>query len=385
MGASSKELARYLSDKFLHLFYLLFLFALAFAIQLFFLFLFIIAFTKNRKQNNLSEHPPLSIIVCAHDELENLKQLLPLLNEQDYPNFEIIIVNDRSNDDTFDWLMQQSKVIERLKYVNIEHTPEHINGKKYGITLGIRAATYEWLIFTDADCRPISKTWLTEMANKTQHNETQIVLGISPYQKLPGWLNRFIRFEAWITILQYIGFAIHGMPYMGVGRNLAYKKSLFMERKGFNQYLSVIGGDDDIFVNQNATTKNTQVVMSPGAVVESLPVTSYKAFFNQKVRHLAAGKKYKASHKLVLGIFLLSWILFYPLAISTLFSIYIDWVLLAILVRVILLVLTLHITIKQWGQRFELWAIPLLDYFYPIYYLTTGLTAFVTKKIRWKN
>ena len=382
-SASSKEVARYLSDKFLLLLYVVIFFALVLFVQLFFFLFFIIAFSKKKKLTTV-DTPPLTVIVCAHDELENLQQLLPLLIEQDYPEYEIIIVNDRSNDDTFDWLMKQSNLYPKLKYVNIEKTPEHINGKKYGITLGVRAATHEWLVFTDADCRPTSPNWLREMAKAIQP-KSQFVLSISPYLRQPGMLNKFIRFEAWITIWQYMGFALNGMPYMGVGRNLAYRKSLFMERKGFNQFLSIIGGDDDLFVNQHATSVNTAVALSADAVVESVPATNWKAFFNQKVRHLAAGKKYRSRHKIVLGIWMTSWIFIHPIAIALLFSLYSKWVALALVFRVILMIVALHIVFKQWKQQFELWAIPLLDYFYPIYYLTTGITAFVTKKIRWKN
>ncbi|MCU0383159.1 MAG: glycosyltransferase [Cyclobacteriaceae bacterium] len=363
--------------------YLAIFFLLAFAIRFFFQSYFGIAFLR-KANTEVSNQPPLSVIVCAHDEYHNLTQLLPLLLEQSYPEFEIILVNDRSNDETYDWLLQQSKLHKQVKVVQIDHTPAHINGKKYGLTLGIRAAANEWLIFTDADCRPVSKNWLAAMARQMS-DTTCIVTGISPYQKAKGFLNLFIRFEAIITAMRYIGFAVNGMPYMGVGRNLAYRKSLFMQNKGFTNILGVIGGDDDLFVNNTASAGNTRVCFSPESIVHSIPAKSAKEFFNQKIRHLAAGKKYKTKHRLVLGLDIASWLLFYPIAIILLFSNFWVWTLSGVAVALLATSLTTYLATKRWGQRFELWTMPLLDFLYPIYYLTTGTTALITKKIKWKN
>ncbi len=322
--------------------------------------------------------------MCAHDEYHNLTQLLPLLLEQNYPDFEIILVNDRSNDETYDWLLQQSKQHAQVKVVQINNTPTHINGKKYGLTLGIRAAANEWLVFTDADCRPASKNWLATMACQMS-DTTSIVTGISPYQKTKGFLNLFIRFEAIITAMRYIGFAINGMPYMGVGRNLAYRKSLFMQNKGFTNILGVIGGDDDLFVNNTTNASNTHVCTSPESIVYSIPAKSVKEFFNQKIRHLAAGKKYKTKHRFVLGLDVVSWLLFYPTAIILLFTNYMVWTLGGVAIAILAISLATYLATKRWGQRFEIWAVPMLDFLYPIYYLTTGAAALITKKIKWKN
>lgn len=324
-------------------------------------------------------------MVCAHDELSNLKELIPHLLAQEYPAYEIIVVDDRSNDDTRDWLHTATEGSDRLRMVHVDHTPEHINGKKYALTLGIRAAQHEWIVLTDADCRPSSPTWLTSVS-KGFGATTQFVLGYSPYQKKSGWLNRFIRFETLITGLQYMGFALVKMPYMGVGRNLAYRKSLFMDTKGFNNMLSLTGGDDDLFVNKHATAQNTSVVTGSEALTYSLPKTTVADFFQQKVRHLAAGKKYKFMHRLVLGLFFFSWLVTWCLGIPLLFLLSDPIVTgAALLLRVILFSITLHIALKRLGETFELWNLLVLDIIYTIYYLTTGSAALLTKKFRWKN
>jgi glycosyltransferase involved in cell wall biosynthesis len=163
----------------------------------------------------------------------------------------------------------------RLKMVNIDSTPAHVNGKKYAITLGIKAAKHDWILLTDADCRPNNEQWIRVVSERCSEDKN-FVLGYSAYEKRPGFLNLFIRFETLLTAIQYIGFALAGNPYMGVGRNLAYRKSVFLENKGFNNFLSVTGGDDDLFVNQHATAKNTAVVLGRRCTCEFVPKNNVK-------------------------------------------------------------------------------------------------------------
>ncbi|MFY8037265.1 MAG: glycosyltransferase [Cyclobacteriaceae bacterium] len=257
------------------------------SVQLIYLLLFLITF-GNKKSTSTNEMPPVSIIVCAHDEESNLHELVPLLLQQNYPQFEVIIVEDRCNDGTYDYLLQATKDFPLLKMVRVVNKPEHVNGKKFGLTLGIKAAKYDWVLLTDADCRPASNDWIQRMVEPADKS-TKLVLGFSPYQKTAGVLNSFIRFESFLTGIQMIGFALLGRPYMGVGRNLLYQKSLFLENKGFNAHLGITGGDDDLFVNQLATRHNTRVALGQEALTFSKPKTTWKEFYHQKRRHLSVG------------------------------------------------------------------------------------------------
>ena len=353
-------------------------------IQILYLSLFLFAFY--RKDNIVSQEPkPVSVIVCAHDEEQNLKELVPMLLQQNHPEFEIVIVEDRSNDGTYDYLLQATQENSRLKMVRVVNKPEYINGKKFGITLGIRAAKYDWLLFTDADCRPDGKTWITRMTERYD-DQTQFVLGFSPYQKAEGLLNAFIRFESLLTGIQCLGMALLGRPYMGVGRNLAYSKSLFLQSKGFNNYLGVMGGDDDLFVNLHAKETNTQVCIGRDATVLSSPKKTWSDFLNQKLRHLFAGKRYKFSDKLILGLFMISWLFTWFLVLPLIFFVHPPWPLLSVfLLRWVLLVTLLNKASERLGCQFEAWKTPLLDFIFPFYYLVTGLRALVAKRIRWKS
>jgi glycosyltransferase involved in cell wall biosynthesis len=363
---------------------LLIIFSVAVFAQLIYLIVFLAAFNK-KQQHHERTSPAVSIVVCAHDEEANLRELIPILLQQNYASFEVIIVNDRSNDNTYDYLLELTNSNPQVKMVNVKSVPENMNSKKYALTLGIRAAVNDWILFTDADCRPVSNRWLAEMSTGFSATN-QFVLGFSPYQPAPGFLNAFIRFESFITGLQYLSFGLLKKPYMGVGRNMAYRKSLFLEKKGFNHFLHVLGGDDDLFVNQHANGKNTSVVVTPDAIVYSIPERTFTGFFYQKLRHLSVGKRYRAGDKFNLGIFKISWILtlFIGLALCVVFPMF--YVIIAVLlVRLSLLTWAIHRLVKSGGLTFNYWWIPVLDLLYPIYYLSTGLVALFTKKVRWKK
>jgi glycosyltransferase involved in cell wall biosynthesis len=355
-------------------------------VQIVYLILLLMAFLEKKKPTSISLQP-VSVIVCAHDEEQNLRELLPRLLAQNHPDFEVIVVEDRSNDGTYDFLREAAQRDSRLKMVRVVNKPEHINGKKFALTLGIKAARHAWVLFTDADCRPACTQWLSTMMGISNERQS-IIIGFSPYQKERGLLNAFIRFEALLTGIQYIGFALLGKPYMGVGRNLAYQKALFLNNKGFNNYLGVTGGDDDLFVNQHATRANTQVCIGANAITVSAPKNSWKDFLNQKLRHLSVGRRYKFSDRLMLGVFLLTWMLVWLYVVPfgwTLEMEWMGWTGGLFLLRWALLIGLFHVAAHRLGTAFEAWKVPFLDFIFAFYYLVTGLRALVVKRIRWKN
>jgi hypothetical protein len=216
--------------------------------------------------------------------------------------------------------------------------------------------------------------------------DAQIVIGYSPYRKLPGLLNAFIRFETLLTAVQFIGFALAGKPYMGVGRNLAYRKSLFLDNKGFNKHLTITGGDDDLFVNQYATKANTKIALGYETVTFSTPKTTLNDFYYQKIRHLSVGKFYRLETKALLGFFMLTLLATWLFVLPTLFftaAIYEIGGLLAF--RLVLTTILFHFASKRLGIRFEIWKVPFLDFIYAFYYLVTGVIALTAKRVQWKK
>ena len=283
------------------------IFAATFLYQVYFYLRYILAAvlrTKPRKVDAADspvQQPGVSVIVCARNEERNLRDYLQALLTQDYPEFEVIVVNDGSIDDTRTYLEYWQKRYRNLKLTFVPAGAKVGSTKKLAITLGAKAAQYDYLLLTDADCRPESTHWISEMmkgfAQQPVSAAVTIVLGFGAYFAKPGLLNRMIQFDTLFNGLQYLGMAACGHPYMGVGRNLAYSKRLFFQQGGFYHLMTSKAGDDDLFVNRVATAANTAVVCTPDSLTWSVPKTNLTDWFRQKRRHLSVAPKYKSSSK----------------------------------------------------------------------------------------
>ena len=288
------------------------IFAATFLYQVYFYLRYILAAvlrTKPRKveaADSPVQQPGVSVIVCARNEERNLRDYLQALLTQDYPEFEVIVVNDGSIDDTRTYLEYWQKRYRNLKLTFVPAGAKVGSTKKLAITLGAKAAQYDYLLLTDADCRPESTHWISEMmkgfAQQPVSEAVSIVLGFGAYFAKPGLLNRLIQFDTLFNGLQYLGMAACGHPYMGVGRNLAYSKRLFFQQGGFYHLMTSKAGDDDLFVNRVATAANTAVVCTRDSLTWSVPKTNLIDWFRQKRRHLSVAPKYKSSSKFRLGL-----------------------------------------------------------------------------------
>jgi len=256
---------------------------------------------------------PVSVIVCAKNEADNLKRHIPLWLEQDYTDFELIIIDDASYDGTKEVIESFEAQDPRVVLVTVTNNEAFWSNKKYSLTLGIKKASHQRLLFTDADCKPASPNWIRSMTNSL-NDETSLVLGYGAYQKLPGFLNTLIRYETLSTAVQYFSYAKAGMPYMGVGRNLSYTSKLFYQQSGFMAHMNIRSGDDDLFVNQAATSGNTSIQDAADSFTISIPKTSWKEWSMQKRRHITTAKHYKPSHRFLLGLYYLSNIGFWIVA-----------------------------------------------------------------------
>ena len=228
------------------------------AIQVFYyLFFFLrLAIYKKPKKDFYVEHP-ISVVICARDEAENLANNLPGVLVQDYnTTHEIVLVNDNSEDESKYLIEEFKKSFKNLNPVTLTQEAKMISGKKFPLSIGIKSAKNETLLLTDADCVPASEHWMKLMQDG-YNDGIEIVLGYGAYKKKPGLLNKLIRFETFQTALQYFSYALAGLPYMGVGRNLSYKKEVFLRNKGFSSINQIPSGDDDLFINQVANAKNT--------------------------------------------------------------------------------------------------------------------------------
>ena len=359
------------------------LLALCVLVQLYFSFFYFLPLSKH-KDPAADTLRPVSVIVAAHDELENLMELLPALIDQDYPEFEVILVNDRSEDDTEFYTYELERQFPHFRVVTIKKTPEYLNPKKYALALGIRAARYEHLLFTDADCRPFGPNWIKKM-QAGYKTGAEVVLGYSPYVQIKGFLNQLIRYETLLTGIQYLSHANKGQAYMGVGRNLSYTKGCFFKNKGFASHIKINGGDDDLFVRDAANNSKVSIVIDKEAQTASIPKKTFREWITQKRRHMSVGARYKAADKRRIGAFVLSNILFYLLIIALL-AINSHFAILGALVGVrYLSVFPVYVqAARRLDDRISWPLLPVLDVVYFFNYLFLGISVLMYKKFRWK-
>lgn len=346
-------------------------------------------FYKDKGEQDLDLNTSgVSVIIAAKNEAAHLKDLLPLLMQQDYPDFEVVVVNDRSTDGSEELLAAFTKEYAKLRSVTIRYTPEHLTSKKYALTLGIKVSAYDTVLLTDADCRPVSLNWIKRMSAPIRNDQKTFVLGHGSYLALPGLLNKIIQFETLMTAIYYFSFGYWKSPFMGVGRNLCYRKDFFMEKKAFKSLWHIEGGDDDLFVNRYANSKNTAIVAHPESITVSEPKTSFKEYFVQKKRHFHAGKYYQAKDKLKLGLYTLSHLVFWfaGLGIVILDT---SWEPIALVLGLVLARAMLQYYIigearkKLEGKGKVIWTL-FFDLMYMVNYWVLGVQGYLSKTVKWK-
>jgi len=360
-------------------------FCLITLIQVFYYLFFFsrLAFYKSSSKLTSQTHP-VSVIICSRDEAGNLVKNLPgVLIQQYRTTHEVIVVNDNSFDESKYILEEYQRAYKQLHLIELTQEARFIPGKKYPLSIGIKTAKYEIVLLTDADCVPASEFWLEKMQEGFT-NGTEIVLGYGALHKKKGFFNKLVRWETLHTALQYLSYSCAGLTYMGVGRNLSYKKSVFFRHKGFSSHNHVPGGDDDLFINRAATKNNTAIVIDKDAFTLSEPPKTWKQWIKQKNRHYTTSKYYKPIHKFLLALYAISHFLFYPLFVVSL--LFYSWEL-ALIVFGIRFIIQGIILFKVTDKLDEKDLFPLyllLDIWMFFYYIRFSTAIFKKPKNSWK-
>jgi len=286
------------------------IFSIAFFLQVIFYWVIFNRLGRYKTENISVKPEGVSVVICAHNEYERLKENLPVILEQNYPEFEVLVVNHTSDDETSFLLAEMEKQYPMLKTIVIKEDLNFFSGKKFPLSIGIKSAKFDRILLTDADCCPSSNEWISKMQSGFSADK-EIVLGYGPYRPYKGLLNKLIRFDTAHIAIQYLSYALAGLPYMGVGRNLAYVKKLFFRHKGFISHYKIRSGDDDLFINHVANRKNTAIMVDPDSFNFSDPKQTFGKWITQKKRHLSTSHHYKLRHQILLGFYAGSLWLFY--------------------------------------------------------------------------
>jgi glycosyltransferase involved in cell wall biosynthesis len=346
---------------------LFYIFCTGAAIQLFYYLYFYLAVSLNNKNKKINTRPPVSVIICARNEAENLTAFLPAVLEQDYPDFEVIVVNDCSEDNSYDVLAGYLKKYPHLRISNVNKDPKFTHSKKFAQFIGIKAAKNEILLFTDADCKPESNKWIEEMVSDFSDG-VNFVLGYGGYLRQKGLLNKYVRYDSLFIAMQYLGMAVRHIPYMGVGRNLAYRKSVFFRNKGFGSHSHLASGDDDLFVNSIATGSDTVAEFSLQSHTRSVPSLSFNTWLTQKRRHLTTAPYYKFRDKLLLISEPFTRILFYISFVILLSFLFMwQWVIGIFALRLVIQIVVMTLTQKRLNENGLLPYLLFFDIFSPLF------------------
>ncbi|WP_171032390.1 glycosyltransferase [Polaribacter aestuariivivens] len=349
----------------------------------YYLFFTSFLFSDKKQSEKPVNETPISVIICAKNEAKNLQKFLPYIIAQNYSDFEIVLINDASSDETQDVMEAFKAKHTNIKLINVENTEAFWGNKKYALTLGIKASKNEHLLFTDADCKPVSKNWITEMSKKFS-SEKSIVLGYGKYKKEKSLVNLFVRFETLLTAIQYFSYAKLGAPYMAVGRNLAYKKTEFFNVKGFINHIQVKSGDDDLFIQDAANKNNTTICTSNNSFTESIAPTSFTKWFQQKRRHISTANYYKIQYQFLLGLFFISKV-FCLLLASILFFFYPWKIILSILILYYFVqFLVVGFSAKKMKETNIVVLLPFLEIGLLLFQFSIFMTNLISKPNHWK-
>ena len=272
-------------------------------------------------------------------------------------------------------VFERSKALRRV---------ESSTGKKFPLSIGIKSAKYDLILLTDADCKPASKNWIRHMQS-AYTSKVEVVLGYGPYYRSKGLLNKLIRFDTVHIAIQYLSYALAGIPYMGVGRNLSYMKEIFYRNNGFISHYRIRSGDDDLFINRVAKRSNTTVMAHPDSFTFSDPQKSLAKWVLQKKRHLLTSSHYKFRHQLMLWLYAFTLVAFYSVFIVLLS---LNWSVFPVLGLFVLRLISQYVVfgrcMKQLNERDLILFLPFYEILLILFNGGIMISNIFHKPTRWK-
>ena len=282
-------------------------FVLTFLIQLFYQILMTVFTLSGKRKEKPVEYPSISIIVPSRNYEDNLRELIPSLLEQDYPDFEVVVVDDCSSDGT-EWYLAGLKLeSDKLKTSRIIQETDFPNALV--ITIGVRAASKEWLIFLNPLCRIGSKGWLKTFATGI-HSETEAIFGFVKYSNLEGSMQKFFRYENFNSFMLFGSARYLGIPMPVSDVNMAYKREDFLNRKGFAAVLDARFSENELYINKISDRKNSTFLFDRSSVVSFTGDTDWQDGMNFKKKQLLIKKKFTPGQKFFLSVNTISRIAF---------------------------------------------------------------------------
>lgn len=342
---------------------LLYVFIAIVLIQLFYYLGVFSSFSFSKETENNPKRIPVSVIVYARNQAEEIKQLLPNLVNQNYHDYELVLVDNASTDETLDVYKEYAQMFSNIRLVRVENIETFWNNKKYAQTLGIKAAKHEYLLFIDAEKNIDNEFWIMSMASNFTLNKT-IVIGSSMYIKTKGFLSKISRYDLVFSQLHSFSWTNFGSPFSYFSRNLAYKKEEFYKVNGFITHMNNPLGEREFFINEASKSKNTTFSYSKNSVIYLQPLAKFSEWFKQKKDDDILLSELKFGAKFKIRLFNTSQFLFFIIAIALLI-LQIEWLITTIIIilRYLICWIIIGKTTKKFNQKDLIWMFPFLELF----------------------
>lgn len=276
------------------------LFLLSAAVLLVYDFHFYAQLKREPEAREPHQWPLITVLTCARNEADSLPQLFKALENQSYPAFQWVVVNDESTDGTQAWLQSMSSEPSRLDVTPIHLKDKALAGKKGAVLAGWEVCKHDIIVSIDADCLPVSEDWLREVV-RAMNGGAEVFIGLGQYKSSSGLLSNLIQLETLQTAMLYLSSARVGRPYMAVGRNWAYRKWASMEEDLLAD-AGILSGDDDLLLQRRKPQK-VAIRWKKEAQTESVPPQSWSSWIAQKRRHASTGMGYPLRDQAYLFLF----------------------------------------------------------------------------------
>lgn len=310
--------------------------------------------------------PPVSVIVVVDDSLYYVDEILPRLLSQDYGAYEVVVVDNGSSVEVVEAIQMLAARYSHLKSTRINPDPKFTHRRKLALTVGIKAAQYPNLIFTETGSYPTSNQWLSFMAKGFTTGE--VVIGYTGIERGKGLTNRLIRCSRLMVSIRYLSSAIRGRAYKAVNTNMGFTSHLYFGNKGYN-YLRLNTGDDDLFIQKIADKNNTSVILHPKATMRETHYGGLSRWFNERRFYSYTFKYYPFRVKAGIFTELASRTLFFAVAAAILILM-IPYAWIGAVVLLVLRYLAVYFTVSRicvrLGEKGLLWAFIIHDFISPV-------------------
>jgi glycosyltransferase involved in cell wall biosynthesis len=329
--------------------------------------------------------PPVSVVLVTKDEQENLKERLPVILEQQYPDFEVVIVNNASSDETEFVLKVFQKIYPQLKVVNLySEAPNKFLGKKYPLSIGIKSAKNDCVLLTNVNCVPNSLFWIMNMVRGLSQTRNTII-GFNFYEREKTLFNSLVQYDTIINAINYGGMALLGNPYKATGDNIIISREEFFNSGSFLSLYNVACGDMELYVNRITKGKKTSVILNEEAYIKTETPQSFSLWCRYKKRNIKTAYYYKFLDKLLVAI--PSWTtLFFYATFVTLFLLNFpwQWILTGCILKFAIQIIFFQNASKVLMKNNLCIFAPLFEIFFLVFNTIMGISVLFSRKDRWE-